>query len=78
MKGGLTYGIYSKYELYNWRGKTTSLNLSGVKTTLTKQEVFTLKDLIIEKNIFVVSSGALVAKSGAKFTERKVTKFDVA
>ena len=45
---------------------------------ITKQEVFTLMDLIIEKNIFVVSSGALVAKSGAKFTERKVTKFDVA
>ena len=37
-------------------GKSTSLNLSGVKTTLTKQEVFALMDLIIEKNIFVVSS----------------------
>ena len=59
-------------------GKSTSLNLSGVKTTLTKQEVFALMDLIIEKNIFVVSSGAMVAKGGDKFTERKVTKFDVA
>lgn len=58
--------------------KNVSLNLNGVKTVLTKKEIFALIDLIIEKNIFLVDSGALIAKNGAKLTERKVTKFDVA
>ena len=35
-------------------------------------------DLIIEKDIFLMDSGALVGRSTAKITERKVTKFDVA
>jgi hypothetical protein len=35
-------------------------------------------DIIIEKNIFFTSSGALVKKSGAQLTEKNVTKIDVA
>lgn len=35
-------------------------------------------DTIITKNIFISNSGALVGKADAKFTERKVTKYDIA
>ncbi|MVX67484.1 DUF2922 family protein, partial [Clostridium chromiireducens] len=46
-------------------GEKTSLSINGVKPDLTKAEVDTLMDTIISKNIFVVSSGALVGKGSA-------------
>ena len=59
-------------------GLKSSLAVSGVKPTITKEEVNTLMDTIIAKNIFKTNSGDLVKKSGAQLTQRQVTKYEVA
>ncbi|OOM14200.1 DUF2922 domain-containing protein [Clostridium saccharobutylicum] len=59
-------------------GLKTTLSVSGIKTALTKDEVNTLIDTVISKNIFLTNSGDLVKKAGAQLTQRQVTKFDVA
>ncbi|EHI99966.1 hypothetical protein CDLVIII_3404 [Clostridium sp. DL-VIII] len=59
-------------------GEKSTLSISGVKSTLTKDEVNTLMDTIISKNIFLTNSGDLVKKSGAQLTQREVTKYEVA
>lgn len=59
-------------------GEKSTLSISGVKATLTKDQVNTLMDTIITNNIFTTNSGTLVKKSGAQLTERQVTKFEVA
>ncbi len=59
-------------------GLKSSLAVSGVKPTLTKEEVNTLMETIIAKNIFKTNSGDLVKKSGAQLTQRQVTKYEVA
>ena len=59
-------------------GLKSSLAVSGVKPTLTKEEVNTLMDTIIAKNIFKTNSGDLVKKSRAQLTQRQVTKYEVA
>jgi len=58
-------------------GKSSTLSISGVKETTTEAEANALMDLIIEKNIFLTSSGAYVSKQGAKLTQRKITTFEV-
>ena len=59
-------------------GEKSTLSASGVKSTLTKDEVNPLMDTVIAKNVFKTNSGDLVKKSGAQVTQRQVTKFDVA
>lgn len=59
-------------------GLKTTLSVSGVRSTLTKDEVNALMETIIAKNIFKTNSGDLVKKSGAQLTQRQVTKFEVA
>ncbi|ALB44029.1 DUF2922 domain-containing protein [Clostridium beijerinckii] len=59
-------------------GEKSTLSVSGVKPTLTKDEVNALMDTVIAKNVFKTDSGDLVKKSGAQVTQRQVTKFDVA
>ncbi|EHI97561.1 hypothetical protein CDLVIII_0836 [Clostridium sp. DL-VIII] len=59
-------------------GLKTTLSVSGVKSTLTKDDVNALMETIISKNIFKTNSGDLVKKSGAQLTQRQVTKFEVA
>ncbi|MBE6087097.1 MAG: DUF2922 domain-containing protein [Clostridium beijerinckii] len=59
-------------------GEKNTLSVSGVKPTLTKDEVNALMDTVIAKNVFKTNSGDLVKKSGAQVTQRQVTKFDVA
>ena len=59
-------------------GEKTSISIDGVKSDLTKNEVNSLMDIIIEKNIFLTKNGALVKKSGAQLTQKAVTKFEVA
>ncbi|ABR34388.1 DUF2922 domain-containing protein [Clostridium beijerinckii] len=59
-------------------GEKSTLSVSGVKPTLTKDEVNALMDTVISKNVFKTDSGDLVKKSGAQVTQRQVTKFDVA
>lgn len=60
------------------KGIKSTISVSGVKPTLTETEANVLMDTIISKNIFLTTTGALVSKSEAKLTERKITKFDVA
>lgn len=52
-------------------GEKSTLSISGVKSTLTKDQVNTLMDTIVSKNIFLTNSGA-------QLTQRQVTKFEVA
>lgn len=59
-------------------GEKTSLSINGVKPGITQAEVDTLMDTIIAKNIFEVSSGALVGKGSAQLVAKTVTKYDVA
>ncbi|NRT77894.1 DUF2922 domain-containing protein [Clostridium beijerinckii] len=59
-------------------GEKSTLSISGVKPTLTKDEVNALMDTVIAKNVFKTNSGDLVKKSGAQVTQRQVTKFEVA
>ncbi|OOM13962.1 DUF2922 domain-containing protein [Clostridium saccharobutylicum] len=59
-------------------GLKTTLSVSGVKTSLTKDEVNALMDTVISNNIFETNSGGLVKKSGAQLTQRQVTKYEVA
>lgn len=59
-------------------GEKSTLNVSGVKTDITKEAINSLMDIIIAKDVFVTNSGNLVKKSGAQVTQRQVTKFDVA
>lgn len=59
-------------------GKKTTMSINTVKPDLTKEQIFALMDLIIEKDVFSTDSGNLVGKDSAQLTERKVTKFEVA
>jgi len=59
-------------------GVKSTLSVSGVKTTITEDEANALMDLIIAKNIFVTTTGALSKKESTQLAERKVTKYDVA
>jgi len=59
-------------------GKTSTFSINGVKPDLSQAEVLSLMNLIIEKNVFLMDTGALVGRNTAKITERKITKFDVA
>lgn len=58
-------------------GKATTFSISGVNPEITQEQVVSLMDLMISKNIFEVASGELVSKNSAKLTERKITKYEV-
>ena len=60
------------------KGSKTTISITGVKSTLTEAQTNALMDTIIAKNIFLTQTGALISKSEAKLTERKITKFEVA
>ena len=59
-------------------GLKSTLSVSGVKSTITEVQANTLMDIIIAKNIFLPTSGALTKKDSAHLTERKITKYEVA
>lgn len=58
-------------------GEKSSITIDGVKEDLTKEQVSTLMDTIISKNIFLTKNGALTKKSGAQLTKKAVTKFEL-
>lgn len=60
------------------KGSKASLSISGVKSTITKAEVDTLMNTIIEKNVFLTNTGALETKDSAQLIAKTVTKYDVA
>ena len=59
-------------------GVKSTLSVSGVKSSITEEQANTLMDIIIAKNIFLPTTGALVKKDSAQLSERKITKYDVA
>lgn len=61
----------------NASGDKASLSISGAKPTLTKDEVNSLMDTIIAKDVFVNKGSALVSKYSAQLTKKEITKFDL-
>lgn len=59
-------------------GLKSTLSINGVKSTITQTQANDLMDIIIAKNIFLPTAGALTKKDSAQLTERKVTKYEVA
>ena len=59
-------------------GEKSSISIDGVKSYITKDQVSSLMDTIISKNIFLTKNGILTGKSGAQLTQKAVTKFEVA
>ena len=59
-------------------GEKSSISIDGVKKDLTKDQVSSLMDTIISKNIFLTKNGILTGKSGAQLTQKAVTKFEAA
>lgn len=59
------------------KGAKNNINITGVKPDLTQAQINTLMDTIIQKNIFLSSTGALVGKAGANITQRSVTKIEM-
>ena len=55
-----------------------AMSINGVKPDLTKDQISSLMDTIIGKNIFQTKSGTFASKSGANVTERKITKYELA
>lgn len=62
----------------NEAGEKSNFSISLVKPDLTKDQVDTLMDTLIAKNIFFTSGGNLIKKSSAQLTQKQVTKFEVA
>ena len=58
--------------------KPSEIRSSESEASDTEDEVNTLMDTIIAKDIFKTTTGALAKKSGAQVTQRQVTKFEVA
>lgn len=59
-------------------GEKSSISIDGVKSDITKDQVSSLMDTIISKNIFLTKNGILTGKSGAQLTQKAVTKFELA
>lgn len=59
------------------KGAKSNININGVKPELTQAQINTLMNTIIQKNIFITSTGALVGKAGASITQRSVTKVEM-
>lgn len=58
-------------------GVKNTLSISNVKSDITKEEVNSLMDLIIVKNIFKTKAGHFISKESAQLTQKSVTKFTV-
>ena len=59
------------------KGSKTNININGVKPDITSDQINTLMNTIIQKNIFITPTGALVGKAGANVTQRSVTKVEM-
>lgn len=58
-------------------GLKSTLSISDVKDNITKEEVNSLMDLIIVKNIFKTKAGQLTHKESAQLVAKTVTKFNI-
>lgn len=58
-------------------GLKSTLSITDVKPDLTKDDVNSLMDLIIAKNIFQTKAGQFAYKESAQMTAKTVTKFNI-
>ena len=58
-------------------GVKSTLSINGVKEDITKEEVNSLMDLIIVKNIFKTKAGHFTQKESAQLVAKTVTKFNI-
>lgn len=58
-------------------GVKSTLSISDVRDNITKEEVNSLMDLILIKNIFQTKAGYFTHKESAQLTAKTVTKFDI-
>lgn len=61
----------------NEEGKKSSIRLNAVKDDLTSEQISSLMDTIIAKNVFLPTGGALKKKDSAQIVERNVSKIEV-
>ncbi|KRQ87722.1 hypothetical protein ABG79_00524 [Caloramator mitchellensis] len=61
----------------NQAGKNVSVNIPYVKDGITVEEIRSLMQLIISKNIFETTGGDLIAAMSANVVARDVTEFNV-
>lgn len=59
------------------KGLKSNFSISGIKPDLTSAQVNSLMDTIIQNNVFITNSGALIKKSGASISEKNVKKIDI-
>ncbi|MCY6370214.1 DUF2922 domain-containing protein [Clostridium ganghwense] len=58
-------------------GKKTSLSFKNVKDDLKPTDVSNAMDTIIEKNIFMTSSGELKIKDSAQVVDKVIQELDI-
>ena len=56
-------------------GEKTTLSVDGVKSSITKEEITNLMNIIITINIFLPKHGSLTTKDGATLTEKTTTAY---
>lgn len=61
----------------NEAGKNVSINIVGIKDTITPEEIKALMQLIVAKNIFESTGGNLVSIMSADITAREVQEIAV-
>ena len=52
-------------------------SISGVKPSITDENVSAIMDIILANDVFVTKKGALASKYSAKITQRQVTVLDI-
>ena len=58
-------------------GVKSTLSISDVRADITKEEVNSLMDLILVKNVFQTKAGHFTRKESAQLSQKNVTKFEL-
>ncbi|WP_160680357.1 DUF2922 domain-containing protein [Clostridium sp. C8-1-8] len=61
----------------NVAGDKVNLSIAGVKPDITKDEINSLMDTIVAKDVFESKGIALASKYGAQLSQRQTTKFEL-
>lgn len=58
-------------------GKKATLTVRNIRDNITANEIKAVMDLIIEKDLFFSSTGALISKDSAQIIDKSVVEFDL-